>query len=38
VKIAVGIVIVVALLFLLAVSDALASERPLLVEQATTLV
>ena len=37
-KVAVGVVIVVTLLFLLAVDEALAPERPLLVKQATTLV
>ena len=35
---AVGVVVVVALLFLLAVSEALVPERPFLVKQATTLV
>ena len=37
-EVAVGVVVVVALLFLLAVGEALAPERPLLVKQATTLV
>jgi hypothetical protein len=37
-KVAVGVVVVVALLFLLAVSDTLASERPFLVKQATTFI
>jgi len=37
-KVAIGVVIVVALLFLLAVGEALVPERPLLVKQATTLV
>ena len=38
VEVAVGVVVVVALLFLLAVGEALASECPLLVKQATMLV
>ena len=37
-KVAVGVVVVVALLFLLAVGKALVPERPLLIKQATTLV
>ena len=37
-EVAVGVVIVVALLFLKAVSKALMPERPLLVELATTFV
>jgi len=38
VEIAIGVVVVVTLLFLLAVSEALAPERPFLVKQAMTLV
>ena len=37
-KVAVGVVIVVALLFLLAVGEVLAPKYPLLVKQATTLI
>jgi hypothetical protein len=37
-KVAVGVVVVVALLFLLAVGEALAPKCPFLVKQATTLV
>ena len=37
-KIAVGVVVVVTLLFLLEIGDALAPERPFLIKQATTLV
>ena len=37
-KVAVGVVIVVALLFLLAVSEALAPERLFFVKQAMTLI
>ena len=37
-KVAVGVVVVVALLFLLAVGEALAPKRPFLVKQAMTLV
>ena len=37
-KVAIGVVIVVALLFLLAVGEALVPERPLLVKQTATLV
>ena len=37
-KIAVGVVVVVTLLFLLEIGDALAPERPFLVKQAMTLV
>ena len=37
-KVAVGVVVVVALLFLLAIGEALVPERPFLVKQATTLV
>ena len=36
-KVAVGVVVVVALLFLLAVGEALAPKRPFLVKQAATL-
>jgi hypothetical protein len=38
VDVAIGVVVVVALLFLLAVGEALAPERPLLVKQTTTLI
>ena len=37
-KVAVGVVVVVALLFLLVVGEALAPKHPFLVKQATTLV
>ena len=37
-KITVGVVIVVAVLFLLAVGDALALERPFLVKKETTFI
>ena len=37
-EVAVGVVVVVVLQFLLAVGEALAPERPLLIKQATTLV
>ena len=37
-EVAVGVVIVVALLFQLAIGEALAPERPFLVKQATTLI
>ena len=37
-KVVVGVAVVVTLLFLLAIGEALALERPLLVKQATTLV
>ena len=37
-EVAVGVVIVVALLFLLVVGEALAPKHPFLVKQATTLV
>ena len=37
-KVAVGVVVVVALLFLLGISEALAPECPFLIKQVTTLV
>ena len=37
-KVTIGVVVVVALLFLLTVGEALAPERPFLIKQVTTLV